>query len=113
MDVLFGNDRWLKEALKNPNFDAAGYPVIALPFLVLMKLTAQRAQDWADVSRMLGWASDADLDAVRAGFDQSSAARASIRMANAKECNLVSSSRATTQSSAHYTPRNATRVGKM
>jgi hypothetical protein len=31
-----------------------------------MKLTAQRVQDWADVSRMLGWAADADLDAVRA-----------------------------------------------
>lgn len=31
-----------------------------------MKLTAQRVQDWADVSRMLGWASDAELDRVRA-----------------------------------------------
>ncbi len=31
-----------------------------------MKLTAQRVQDWADVSRMLGWASAAELEAVRA-----------------------------------------------
>jgi hypothetical protein len=37
-----------------------------LPYLILLKMAAQRAQDWADVSRMLGWASDADLDEVRA-----------------------------------------------
>jgi hypothetical protein len=35
-----------------------------------MKMEAQRAQDWADVSRMLGWASDADLDKVRAVVKQ-------------------------------------------
>lgn len=29
-------------------------------------MAAQRPQDWADVSRMLGWASDSDLDEVRA-----------------------------------------------
>lgn len=66
LDVLFGNSPWLEEALKNRNYDPAGYPVISLPYLVLMKLTAQRVQDWADVSRMLGWASDAELDSVRA-----------------------------------------------
>jgi hypothetical protein len=66
VDVLFGDQRWLAEALKQPVYDKAGYPVIGLPYLALMKLTAQRAQDWADVSRMLGWAEDADLDAVRA-----------------------------------------------
>jgi len=66
VDVLFSDERWLEEALRHPVYDQAGYPVIALPYLVLMKLTAQRVQDWADVSRMLGWAADADLDAVRA-----------------------------------------------
>ena len=30
-----------------------------------MKLGAMRAQDWADVSRMLGMASDEQLDRVR------------------------------------------------
>jgi hypothetical protein len=29
-------------------------------------MEAQRPQDWADVSRMLGWANDKDLDEVRA-----------------------------------------------
>jgi hypothetical protein len=66
VDVLFGRQPWLREALRNPNYDKAGYPVIRLPYLVLMKLTTQRVQDWADVSRMLGWASAAELEAVRA-----------------------------------------------
>jgi hypothetical protein len=49
VDVLFGNYPWLKEALANINKDAAGYPTIGLPYLALLKLTAQRMQDWADV----------------------------------------------------------------
>jgi len=66
VDVIFGKDAWLIEALAHPKRDAAGYPVIDLPYLILLKMTAQRAQDWADVSRMLGLASDAELDEVRA-----------------------------------------------
>jgi len=70
LDVLFGNYAWLKKALADPGQDPAGYPVIKLPYITLMKMAAQRAQDWADVSRMLGWASDADLDEVRAVVKQ-------------------------------------------
>jgi hypothetical protein len=70
LDVLFGNYPWLKEALEQPGQDPAGYPVLKLPYITLMKMGAQRAQDWADVSRMLGWASDADLDEVRAVVKQ-------------------------------------------
>lgn len=66
LDIIFGKYSWLKEALDHPIADPAGYPVVALPYLVLLKMDAQRAQDWADVSRMLGWASDSDLDEVRA-----------------------------------------------
>lgn len=66
LDIIFGNYPWLKEALSKLTQDPAGYPVIKLPYLALMKLQAQRSQDWTDVSRMLGWASDADLDEVRA-----------------------------------------------
>ncbi len=65
VDVLFGDFPWLKKALAHPAKDPAGYPVIGMPYLILMKMAAQRAQDWADASRILGWASDADLDAVR------------------------------------------------
>jgi hypothetical protein len=64
--VLFGRFPWLEEAFQHLNADPASYPVLALPYLVLMKLDAMRAQDWADISRMLGLASDADLDRVRA-----------------------------------------------
>ena len=66
LDIIFGSYPWLKEALAHPAYDPAGYPVVKLPYLIILKMTAQRAQDWADVSRMLGWASDADLDEVRA-----------------------------------------------
>lgn len=68
VDVLFGRQPWLGEAFRNVTKDAAGYPTIGLPYLILLKMEAQRAQDWADVSRMLGWASDSDLDAIRAVF---------------------------------------------
>ena len=66
LDVLFGDTPWLKQALAHPAQDSAGYPVVRLPYLILLKMAAQRVQDWTDVSRMLGWASDADLNEVRA-----------------------------------------------
>ena len=65
LDVLFGNAPWLKDALADPGKDPAGYPVIRLPYLVLMKMEAQRVRDLGDLGTMLGWASDADLDKVR------------------------------------------------
>jgi hypothetical protein len=66
LDVIFGRYPWLKEALKNTGKDPAGYPVVGLPYLVILKMEAQRPQDWADISRMLGWASESELDQVRA-----------------------------------------------
>ena len=70
VDIIFGDYPWLKQALADMGQDPAGYPVLKLPYITLMKMGAQRAQDWADVSRMLGWASDADLDKVRAVVKQ-------------------------------------------
>jgi hypothetical protein len=66
VDVIFGNYPWLKEALAHPERDPAGYPVIGLPYLIILKMAAQRARDFGDLGTMLGWASDAELDAVRA-----------------------------------------------
>ena len=37
IDVLFGSYAWLDEALSHPNYDKAGFPVLALPYLILMK----------------------------------------------------------------------------
>lgn len=65
VDVLFGRQRWLRQALSAPRHDPAGYPVLPLGYLVLSKLESQRVQDWADIARMLGWASEAELDEVR------------------------------------------------
>jgi hypothetical protein len=65
LDVIFGNYPWLDEALAHPRQDMAGYPVLDLPYLVMMKLISVRVQDMADVSRMLGLASEEELARVR------------------------------------------------
>jgi len=65
VDVLFGDYPWLKNALDHPVKDPAGYPVIALPYLIMLKMNAQRTRDMGDLGTMLGWASDAELDKVR------------------------------------------------
>jgi hypothetical protein len=66
LDVICGDYPWLEEALPHPRQDPAGYPVLDLPYLVLMKMGAVRVQDMADVSRMLGLASEEELARVRA-----------------------------------------------
>jgi hypothetical protein len=65
LDVLFGTMPWLNVALRHPEYDMAGYPVLGLPYLVLLKLASTRSQDWTDVSRMLGLASKQQLEQVR------------------------------------------------
>ena len=65
IDVILGSYSWLSEALKHVQHDPAGYPVLDLPYLVIMKLTASHLQDIGDLSRMLGLASDVDLTRVR------------------------------------------------
>ena len=74
VDVLLGDQPWLEEALAAPGRDPAGFPVLALPYLALMKLAAGRARDVADVATMLGWADDDALAAVRDAFDRYSPA---------------------------------------
>ena len=66
VDVILGDYPWLDEALAHPQQDPAGYPVLDLPYLVLMKMEAVRVQDMADVARMLGLASEEELARVRA-----------------------------------------------
>ncbi len=65
VDVIFGDYPWLDEALAQPRQDPAGYPVLDLPYLVLMKAAASRTQDLGDLSRMLGLASEEELERVR------------------------------------------------
>ena len=70
LDILIGNQPWLDEALAHPRFDAAGYPVIDLPYLVLMKMESNRSLDIGDLGRLLGLAPDAELDRVRQAVQQ-------------------------------------------
>jgi hypothetical protein len=68
IDVIEGEDPWVAAALveASQTLDSQGLPCLPLPFLVLMKLTAGRVQDVADIARMLGGADAAQLDQVRA-----------------------------------------------
>ncbi|MGH2352004.1 MAG: hypothetical protein ACRDJN_10380 [Chloroflexota bacterium] len=66
LDVIASAEPWVQAALENPQTGPEGLPYIALPYLVIMKLQASRAQDVADVSRMLGGADEQALREVRA-----------------------------------------------
>jgi len=65
LDVVTSDAAWAREAIERPLQTEEGMPVIALPYLVLMKLYASRAQDIADITRMLGGADDLALAEVR------------------------------------------------
>lgn len=65
VDIIPGYTAWFDAALNETQLDAAGYPVIDLPYLVLMKLNRSRAYDIGDLSRMLGWADENMLERVR------------------------------------------------
>jgi hypothetical protein len=66
VNAYFGRQPWLEPALQSPTYDPAGFPVLALPYLILTRLLAPRIKDWADIARMLGLASDEELDEARA-----------------------------------------------
>lgn len=72
VDVLAGREDWWAEALQaaQSNRDAQGLPILPLPYLVLMKFGAGRVNDIADITRMLGQAGDASLEATRRLFAQ-------------------------------------------
>jgi len=59
IDVIESRAEWVAEALRSIQRDPQGLPILDLPYLVLMKIQAGRAQDLADVARILGAAQDA------------------------------------------------------
>lgn len=65
LDLLLGESPWLNEALARPERDQAGYPIIRLPYLVLLKMTAARGRDIGDLTTMLGLASAESLAEIR------------------------------------------------
>ncbi len=68
VDVIESRLEWVAEALRSRSYDPQGLPILALPYLVLMKVQAGRAQDLADAARMLGLAPDALRQATREVF---------------------------------------------
>ena len=64
--MVISDASWAREAIERPLHTADGMPVIALPYLVLIKLYAGRSQDIADITRMLGGADESALAEVRA-----------------------------------------------
>lgn len=66
VDVILGSYPWLGEALAHVERDPAGYPILDLPYLVIMKMASSRGRDIGDVTTMLGLASDGELTRVRA-----------------------------------------------
>jgi hypothetical protein len=65
LDIITSQREWVTTALRYPQMGADGQPVISLPYLVLMKLEASRTTDISDISRMLGQASEVELNEVR------------------------------------------------
>jgi len=68
VDIIEGDESWWPQALADArdNLDPAGAPVLPLAYLAIMKIRSGRLQDGADVSRMLGAATDDELGQVRA-----------------------------------------------
>lgn len=65
LDVLEEDAAWVAEALTVPEAGPDGLPVIALPYLILLKMRASRGIDIGDLTRMLGAAGEADLERTR------------------------------------------------
>jgi hypothetical protein len=65
LDIITSDLAWVAPALLHPRTGPDLQPVIDLPYLVIMKLAASRTTDLSDISRMLGQASDSELDEVR------------------------------------------------
>ncbi|HEY6235321.1 MAG TPA: hypothetical protein VIW69_09500 [Candidatus Elarobacter sp.] len=64
VDVLATDQPWAEEALAQRSYDQTGLRVIALPYLVLMKIDSARGIDQGDLTRMLGLLDDAALERV-------------------------------------------------
>ncbi|HYW53882.1 MAG TPA: hypothetical protein VE826_07930 [Dongiaceae bacterium] len=64
LDVLATDQPWAGEALSEKSYDQTGLRVIALPYLVMMKIDSARGIDQGDLTRMLGLLDDAGVECV-------------------------------------------------
>ena len=70
VDVLSSSQAWVDDAIATVRRDDTGLPIVGLPYLVALKLDASRGVDQGDLTRMLGFASEADLTRVRAAIGE-------------------------------------------
>ncbi len=74
VDIIALAHRWasraIAEAQTNRPASTGGLPVMPLPYLAIMKATASRANDTADLQRMLGAAALEQWEAVRRAIAQ-------------------------------------------
>ena len=66
VDVRSSTQPWIHDAVASVRWENETLPIVDLPYLVALKLDASRSVDQGDLSRMLGFASDEDLERVRA-----------------------------------------------
>jgi hypothetical protein len=65
INLLWSEHDWVSAAIEGAVCDKQGFAIATLPYLIAMKLDASRSLDQGDISRMLGFADDASLEAVR------------------------------------------------
>jgi len=65
LDVLESDAPWVADAIAQPERTPDGSQVIALPYLVLLKLNGSRGIDIGDLTKMLGLADEVVRDRVR------------------------------------------------
>lgn len=72
INVLEGQEPWWTTAISQSqaNRDAQGLPILPLHYLILIKYQSGRAQDLADIERMLGQAKDSQLKEARHLFKE-------------------------------------------
>lgn len=70
LDVLESAAPWARDAVAHPVRTSGGWPVIDLPYLVVLKMEASRERDLSDVAAMLAHADEPALAAVRAAVDR-------------------------------------------
>jgi hypothetical protein len=70
LDVIALERDWVQEALNTASCDNSEHPFISLHYLVLMKLESGRLQDLADISRMLGFATETQIQQTRETVSQ-------------------------------------------
>jgi hypothetical protein len=72
VDVIEMQAPWARQALQEAqaNRDPHGLPILPLPYLVLTKFEAGRVIDIADLTRMLGQATEDQIEQVRKLFSK-------------------------------------------